>query len=190
MFNDVPLPDIEGLDSFEGKTIHSARWDWDHDLAGETVGVIGSAASAVQLVPETALEVGQLHVFPALRQLGAAQRRRPLTPPREMAARQADPSIVVARRDELFEQVDTGMAFKDPNRRAEMEAIGLRALESVTRPRTAGQAHPHPHVGLQAPAVPQRVLHHLQPPERGAGDRRHREDHPQGGPHQRRKPNG
>ena len=78
MFNDVPLPDIEGLGDFEGKTIHSARWDWDHDLTGETVGVIGSAASAVQLVPEIALEVGQLQVFQRTRQLGTAQRGRPL----------------------------------------------------------------------------------------------------------------
>ncbi len=133
MFNDVPLPDIEGLGSFEGKTIHSARWDWDHDLAGETVGVIGSAASAVQLVPEIALEVGQLHVFQRTANWVLPKEDDPYTP-EQLAARQADPALVVARRDELFEQVDTGMAFKDPNRRAEMEAIGRRALEGVTDP--------------------------------------------------------
>ena len=150
MFNDVPLPDIEGLDSFEGKTIHSARWDWDHDLAGETVGVIGSAASAVQLVPETALEVGQLHVFQRSANWVLPKEDDPYTP-EEMAARQADPSIVVARRDELFEQVDTGMAFKDPNRRAEMEAIGLRALESVTDPELRAKLTPTHMWGCKRP---------------------------------------
>jgi cation diffusion facilitator CzcD-associated flavoprotein CzcO len=49
MFNELAYPDIPGLDDFAGTMFHSARWDWDHDLTGETVAVIGSAASAVQL---------------------------------------------------------------------------------------------------------------------------------------------
>ena len=150
MFNDVPLPAIEGLDSFEGKTIHSARWDWDHDLAGETVGVIGSAASAVQLVPEIALEVGQLHVFQRTANWVLPKEDDPYTP-EEMAARQADPSIVVARRDELFEQVDTGMAFKDPERQAEMEAIGRKALEAVTDPELRAKLTPTHMWGCKRP---------------------------------------
>ncbi len=133
MFNDVPLPDIEGLDGFEGTTIHSARWDWNHDLTGETVGVIGSAASAVQLVPEIAPEVGRLHVFQRTANWVLPKEDDPYTA-EEMAARRADSSIVMARRDELFEQVDSGMAFKDPDRRAEMEALGRRALEAVADP--------------------------------------------------------
>ena len=150
MFNDVPLPDIEGLDSFEGKTIHSARWDWDHDLAGETVGVIGSAASAVQLIPEIALEVGQLHVFQRTANWVLPKEDEPYTS-EEMAARQVDPSIVVARRDELFEQVDTGMAFKDPNRRAEMEALGVRALEEVADPELRAKLTPTHMWGCKRP---------------------------------------
>ena len=150
MFNDVPLPDIEGLDSFEGKTIHSARWDWDHDLAGETVGVIGSAASAVQLIPEIAFEVGQLQVFQRTANWVLPKEDEPYTS-EEMAARQVDPSIVVARRDELFEQVDTGMAFKDPNRRAEMEALGVRALEEVADPELRAKLTPTHMWGCKRP---------------------------------------
>jgi len=41
MFNRLVYPDIEGLDSFAGTSFHSARWNWDHDLEGKTVGVIG-----------------------------------------------------------------------------------------------------------------------------------------------------
>ncbi len=52
MFNELAHPDIEGLDGFTGTMFHSGRWDWDHDLTGERVAVIGSAASAVQFVPE------------------------------------------------------------------------------------------------------------------------------------------
>ena len=63
MFCDLSYPDISGLDSFKGTTFHSARWNYDHDLSGERVAVIGNAASAVQFVPEIAEDVGQLHLF-------------------------------------------------------------------------------------------------------------------------------
>lgn len=46
------LPDIEGIESFEGELFHSARWDHDVDLAGKRVAVIGTGASAIQIVPE------------------------------------------------------------------------------------------------------------------------------------------
>ncbi|MCY4037173.1 MAG: NAD(P)/FAD-dependent oxidoreductase, partial [bacterium] len=141
MFNDVPLPDIEGLGSFQGKTIHSARWDWDHDLSGKTVGMIGSAASAVQLVPEIAREVGRLFVFQRTANWVLPKEDDPYTP-EEMAARRADPAIVAARREELFEQVDTGMAFKDPERQAEMEALGRRAIDAVADPELRAKLTP------------------------------------------------
>ena len=45
------VPDIPGLGDFEGEVFHSARWNHEHDLAGERVGVIGIGASAIQFVP-------------------------------------------------------------------------------------------------------------------------------------------
>ncbi|MCJ7438192.1 MAG: NAD(P)/FAD-dependent oxidoreductase, partial [Acidimicrobiia bacterium] len=38
MFNDLAWPDIDGLDAFAGTVFHSSRWNWDHDLSGESVG--------------------------------------------------------------------------------------------------------------------------------------------------------
>jgi cation diffusion facilitator CzcD-associated flavoprotein CzcO len=57
------LPELEGLDSFQGTTFHSAQWNHAHDLAGERVAVIGTGASAVQFVPEIQPEVGELQVY-------------------------------------------------------------------------------------------------------------------------------
>ncbi len=57
------VPAVQGLRRFEGKLFHSAEWDHDHDLTGERVAVLGTGASAVQLVPEIADRVGQMHVF-------------------------------------------------------------------------------------------------------------------------------
>ncbi len=60
---DPALPDIPGLDSFAGSVFHTARWNQDLDLAGKRVGVIGTGASAVQVVPGIASEVAKLSVF-------------------------------------------------------------------------------------------------------------------------------
>lgn len=56
-------PDIEGIDRFEGMTCHSACWDHDFDLQGKRVGVIGTGASAIQIVPTIAPEVRELFLF-------------------------------------------------------------------------------------------------------------------------------
>lgn len=60
---DPKSPDIPGLASFAGKTMHTARWDHDWVLAGKRVAVIGTGASAVQVVPAIAPAVGRLTVF-------------------------------------------------------------------------------------------------------------------------------
>jgi 4-hydroxyacetophenone monooxygenase len=57
------LPDIKGVESFKGKSFHSATWDHSVDLKGKRVAVIGTGASAFQFVPEIAPDVAQLTVF-------------------------------------------------------------------------------------------------------------------------------
>jgi cation diffusion facilitator CzcD-associated flavoprotein CzcO len=57
------IPDIPGLETFEGKTMHSARWDHDYDFKGKRVASIGTGASAIQYVPAIQPDVEQLHVF-------------------------------------------------------------------------------------------------------------------------------
>ncbi len=58
------LPDFEGVESFKGEWVHTSRWPEEGmDLAGKRVGVIGTGATAVQLIPEIAKEVGHLTVF-------------------------------------------------------------------------------------------------------------------------------
>lgn len=56
-------PDIPGLDEFAGTTFHSAEWDHSHDLTGRRVAVLGTGASAIQLVPAIAPQVAHLTVF-------------------------------------------------------------------------------------------------------------------------------
>jgi cation diffusion facilitator CzcD-associated flavoprotein CzcO len=57
------LPKIPGIDSFEGKRIHSARWDHSYDLKGKRVAVIGTGASAIQIIPELVKVAEKVTVF-------------------------------------------------------------------------------------------------------------------------------
>src|SRR5919198_194432 len=57
------IPDLPGLDSFEGPVFHSARWDHSVDLRGKRVAAVGTGASAIQFVPAIQPKVSRLHVF-------------------------------------------------------------------------------------------------------------------------------
>lgn len=56
-------PDIPGKDTFGGTSFHTASWDHAHDLTGKRVAVIGTAASAIQLIPEIVDKVAHLDVY-------------------------------------------------------------------------------------------------------------------------------
>ena len=57
------LPDIPGIESFAGTIMHSARWDGSWQAAGRRVAVVGTGASAIQIVPSIQPEVEHLTVF-------------------------------------------------------------------------------------------------------------------------------
>jgi cation diffusion facilitator CzcD-associated flavoprotein CzcO len=56
-------PDIAGLEEFAGALFHSAQWNHEVPLAGKRVGVIGTGASAIQLIPQIAKTGAQVTVF-------------------------------------------------------------------------------------------------------------------------------
>jgi cyclohexanone monooxygenase len=57
------LARIEGMQTFKGTAFHTSRWNYHVDLAGKTVGIIGTGATAVQVIPELAKIVKDLYVF-------------------------------------------------------------------------------------------------------------------------------
>lgn len=61
--NRPATPDIKGLEDFAGTQFHSAKWDYEHDLTGKRVAVIGIGASALQFIPRIAPRVDKLIVF-------------------------------------------------------------------------------------------------------------------------------
>jgi cyclohexanone monooxygenase len=57
------LARIDGMETFEGESFHTSRWRYDVPLEGKRVGIIGTGATAVQVIPELAKVVGELYVF-------------------------------------------------------------------------------------------------------------------------------
>lgn len=88
--SDLAMPDIEGLESFGGKMMHSSQWDHDYDYTGKRVGIIGTGASSIQIAPEIAPDVSHLTVF---------QRTAP---------------YIVPRRDEAYSEAQKGMFERFP----------------------------------------------------------------------------
>ena len=57
------MPDIAGIETFQGEIFHSAQWNHDVDLTGKRVAVIGTGASAIQIVPQLQKVAGSLDVY-------------------------------------------------------------------------------------------------------------------------------
>jgi len=97
--SDPSLPEVPGIESFEGTAFHSAEWDHEHDLEGERVAVVGTGASAIQFVPEIQPKAAKLHVFQRTAPWVIPHRNRPLRrweraiyrlfPPAQLAMRAA-----------------------------------------------------------------------------------------------------
>jgi cyclohexanone monooxygenase len=73
------IPDLPGIEGFEGTIFHTARWNHDHDLRGKRVAVVGTGASAIQAVPEIAQQVAHLDVIQRTPPWVVPHRDRPIT---------------------------------------------------------------------------------------------------------------
>jgi cation diffusion facilitator CzcD-associated flavoprotein CzcO len=81
------IPEIPGLERFEGTVFHSAQWDHDHDLSGERVAVVGTGASSIQFVPRIQPRVGKLHLFQRTPPWVLPHTDRPVTRPERLLYR-------------------------------------------------------------------------------------------------------
>jgi cation diffusion facilitator CzcD-associated flavoprotein CzcO len=152
MFNELVFPEIDGLDSFRGTRWHSGRWNWDHDLSGETVGVIGSAASAVQFVPEIVEQARQVYLYQRSANWVLPKEDTPYTG-EQLEHFREDPNAALALRKEIYDRVDQGMCFQDPEANAMSEAAGLAALEQVKDPALRAKLTPDHPFGCKRPLI-------------------------------------
>ena len=145
---DPALPDIKGIHSFRGEVFHTARWKHDYELTGKRVGVIGTGASAVQVVPSIAPQVARLHVF---------QRTAAWVVPKfdkrysERAKRAFERFPVLLRASRFVDYASTELfgpiVFLDAPR---LSAIGERLSKR------------HLHAQVKSPALREKLLPHFQ----------------------------
>ncbi len=132
---DPALPDIKGLQSFTGELFHTARWNHDYDLTGRRVGVIGTGASAVQVVPAIAPQVAHLSVFQRTPAWVMPKRDRKYSArTRSFLARH--PAALLASRTAQYglSELFGPMVFLDaPRLSALAERMSLRHLEKSVR---------------------------------------------------------
>ena len=150
MFNEPAWPDIPGLEAFAGALWHSAEWNWDYDLEGKRVAVIGSAASAVQFVPEIVPRAAQVHLFQRTANWVLPKIDAPFTDD-QLDAFRADPAPLLAFRAEVERQLNAGMTFANPKMLAEREAARLAAIEVVRDPEVRRQLRPTHPFGCKRP---------------------------------------
>ena len=100
------LARIDGMASFEGESFHTSRWDYNIDLEGKRVGIIGTGATAVQVIPEIAKVVGELYVFQRTPSSIDVRDQRE-TDPEEIAEWSKEPGWARARR-KRFSRISSG----------------------------------------------------------------------------------
>ena len=152
MFGAPVVPDIPGLGDFAGTMFHSAQWDHEHDLSGERVAVIGSAASAVQFVPEIAPEVAQLHVFQRTPNWVLPKANDPYTDEQKSAFRD-QPELLAGARQDLYTIVEKSLSYADPDFGQAAEAVGREALEAVEDPALRALLTPDHPFGAKRPLL-------------------------------------
>ncbi|WP_172330030.1 NAD(P)/FAD-dependent oxidoreductase [Mangrovicoccus sp. HB161399] len=128
---DSRMPEVEGLESFTGEAFHSADWNHAADLEGKRIGVVGSGASAIQIIPEMQKRASEMVVF---------QRSAPYMIPRwdraftagerRLCAR--DPETIEAMRSEIFWMGEFNFAQRRniPRFLGEAKALALGHLEA------------------------------------------------------------
>lgn len=110
LFHTPLRPTIPGMDDFAGTAFHSAEWDHAHDIAGRRVAVVGTGASAIQIVPSIAEAADRVLVFQRTPAWIVPRRDEPYTEEqRRTFAR--DPEIGRHHRAELHDLYETNRAF-------------------------------------------------------------------------------
>ncbi len=100
------LARIEGMETYRGDSFHTSRWNYDVDLKGKRVGIIGTGATAVQAIPELAKVVGELFVFQRTPSSIDVRDQRATTP-EEIEAWAKEPGWAKARRAR-FAKISSG----------------------------------------------------------------------------------
>jgi cation diffusion facilitator CzcD-associated flavoprotein CzcO len=148
--SDPKLPEIDGIDSFQGVIFHSARWNHEHVLDGERVAVIGTGASSIQLVPRIQPRVGRLHVFQRTPPWVVPHRNRPTTRWERALYRALPPAQRLVRGAVYWARELYVLPFMHPRDGSLPERVARRHLrEQVPDPALRARLQPNYRIGCK-----------------------------------------
>ncbi len=98
---DPRMPELPGLETFAGPAMHTGRWDASVDLAGKRVGVVGTGASAIQVVPTIVDVASEVHLFQRTPPWVVPRRDRPISRLARAAYRWV-PGLMQLRRLQIY----------------------------------------------------------------------------------------
>ncbi|MER5206660.1 NAD(P)/FAD-dependent oxidoreductase [Streptomyces sp. NPDC002825] len=149
--SDPKIPDIPGLADFPGKVFHSARWDHDYDLRGKRVAMVGTGASAIQIVPEIQREVGRLTLFQRTPPWVMPRMDRSISAPERWLHRTL-PATATLRRGILWgiRELQVGAFTKHPNELGLVEKLAKANIaRSIKDPELRARLTPSYRIGCK-----------------------------------------
>jgi cation diffusion facilitator CzcD-associated flavoprotein CzcO len=160
------IPDLPGLDTFEGAAFHSARWDHSVPLDGARIGVIGTGSTAVQIVGALARRADRLRLFQRTAQWVLPQANNPYSE-EERARYAADPELLRTMHDNLalaFGAFATAVIDADSQGMAAIEQMCLENLERVRDPELRERLRPDYRAGCKRLVVSPNFYDAMQEP--------------------------
>ncbi|MBW5485207.1 flavin-containing monooxygenase [Streptomyces bambusae] len=149
--SDPKMPEVPGLAEFPGKVFHSARWDHDYDLSGKRVAMIGTGASAAQIVPAIAPEVERLTLFQRTAPWVLPKTDRAITGLERWLHRQL-PFTRAARRGLLWgiRELQVGAFTKRPNQLGLIESLAKANMaRAIKDPQLRAKLTPSYRIGCK-----------------------------------------
>ncbi|NUL03038.1 NAD(P)/FAD-dependent oxidoreductase [Streptomyces lunaelactis] len=143
-------PEVPGLAEFPGPVFHTAQWDHAVDLAGRRVAVVGSGASAVQVVPAIQEQAAAVHVFQRTAQWILPKPDFPVPRALGWCLRHLPGAQRVMRSAQFRMQEGFGYVFRHPRLVRPLQAAARAHLQLAVRDRRLRQAlTPHYTLGCK-----------------------------------------
>lgn len=161
------LPDLPGADAFEGVSFHTTNWPDELDLTGKTVAVIGTGATAVQIVPELAERAAELMVFQRS-PVWVGAKKDPEYTPEEIEEFRSNPEAMRKLRQKLWqawEYTSVELHREGTEINTNAESMARRIIEqSVSDPEVVKALTPDHNFACKRPTISNRYYSTFEQP--------------------------
>ncbi len=131
--SDPAIPQLPGLDDFQGEVFHSASWPKDFDPKGKRIAVIGTGASALQFIPAIQPDVAQLHLFQRTPPWVMPRHDGPISTVTRHAYRRL-PLLQKAERMRIYSQREVFvLGFMNPQLMKQSQKTAIKHLHSAVK---------------------------------------------------------